>query len=107
MSSSSQPYRADGSRTGAADCQGIRIVEGDVAGVSVGDGRLDGVELASGQVIPRSVVFVGPRFVPRGDLLTDLGCEADENGWVVTDPAGSTSVPGAWAAGMCRILRRS
>ncbi len=78
---------------------GIRIVEGDVAGVSVGDGRLDGVELASGQVIPRSVVFVGPRFVPRGDLLTDLGCEADENGWVVTDPAGSTSVPGAWAAG--------
>ena len=79
--------------------RGIRIVEGDVAGVSVGDGRLDGVELASGQVIPRSVVFVGPRFVPRGDLLTDLGCEADENGWVVTDPAGSTSVPGAWAAG--------
>ena len=40
--------------------RGIRIVEGDVAGVSVGDGRLDGVELASGQVIPRSVVFVGP-----------------------------------------------
>lgn len=79
--------------------RGIRIVEGDVAGVSIGDGRLDGVELASGQVISRSVVFVGPRFVPRGDLLTGLGCETDENSWVVTDPAGSTSVPGVWAAG--------
>lgn len=79
--------------------RGIRIVEGDVAGVSVADGRLDGVELASGQVVPRSVVFVGPRFVPRDALLTDLGCEADENGWVVTDPAGSTSMPGVWAAG--------
>ncbi|MDJ0011515.1 NAD(P)/FAD-dependent oxidoreductase [Rhodococcus sp. IEGM 1241] len=78
---------------------GIRIVEGDVAGVSVADGRLDGVELASGQVVPRSVVFVGPRFVPRDALLTDLGCDADENGWVVTDPAGSTSTPGVWAAG--------
>ncbi|AKD99437.1 thioredoxin reductase [Rhodococcus erythropolis] len=79
--------------------RGIRIVEGDVAGVSVADGRLDGVELASGQVVPRSVVFVGPRFVPRDALLTDLGCEADENGWVVTDPAGSASMPGVWAAG--------
>lgn len=79
--------------------RGIRIVEGDVAGVSVADGRLDGVELASGQVVPRSVVFVGPRFVPRDALLTDLGCDADENGWVVTDPAGSTSTPGLWAAG--------
>ena len=79
--------------------RGIRIVEGDVAGVSVADGRLDGVELASGQVVPRSVVFVGPRFVPRDALLTDLGCDADENGWVVTDPAGSTSMPGVWAAG--------
>lgn len=79
--------------------RGIRIVEGDVAGVSVADGRLDGVELASGQVVPRSVVFVGPRFVPRDALLTDLGCDADENGWVVTDPAGSTSTPGVWAAG--------
>jgi len=79
--------------------RGIRIVEGDVAGVSVADGRLDGVELASGQVVPLSVVFVGPRFVPRDALLTDLGCEADENGWVVTDPAGSTSMPGVWAAG--------
>ncbi|MBY6382805.1 NAD(P)/FAD-dependent oxidoreductase [Rhodococcus erythropolis] len=79
--------------------RGIRIVEGNVAGVSVADGRLDGVELASGQVVPRSVVFVGPRFVPRDALLTDLGCEADENGWVVTDPAGSTSMPGVWAAG--------
>ncbi|MDZ7916488.1 MAG: FAD-dependent oxidoreductase [Rhodococcus sp. (in: high G+C Gram-positive bacteria)] len=45
------------------------------------------------------MVFVGPRFVPRDALLTDLGCEADENGWVVTDPAGSTSAPGVWAAG--------
>ncbi|RQO48500.1 thioredoxin reductase [Rhodococcus sp. KBW08] len=79
--------------------RGIRIVEGDVAGVSVADGRLDGVELASGQVVPRSVVFVGPRFVPRDALLTDLGCDADENGWVVTDPAGGTSTPGVWAAG--------
>ena len=40
-----------------------------------------------------------PRFVPHDDLLTALGCRTDEQGWVVTDPTGLTSVPGVWAAG--------
>jgi len=44
-------------------------------------------------------VFVGPRFVPRDDLLTGLGCEAGEDGWVGTDRTGHTSVPGVWAVG--------
>ncbi|NLE79677.1 MAG: NAD(P)/FAD-dependent oxidoreductase, partial [Rhodococcus sp.] len=79
--------------------RGIRIVEGAVAGLVVKDNRLSGVELADGQIVPRSVVFVGPRFVPRDELLTGLGCEAGEDGWMRTDPTGHTSVPGVWAVG--------
>ncbi|MEU5847943.1 NAD(P)/FAD-dependent oxidoreductase [Saccharopolyspora shandongensis] len=79
--------------------RGIRIADGDVVRVVVDGDRLSGVELADGQVIPRSAVFVGPRFVPHDDLLTALGCEVGENGWVVTDAMGRTSVPGVWAAG--------
>jgi thioredoxin reductase len=37
--------------------------------------------------------------VPRDALLTGLGCEKDENGWVTTDASGRTSVFGVWAAG--------
>ncbi|MFG1782626.1 NAD(P)/FAD-dependent oxidoreductase [Rhodococcus oryzae] len=79
--------------------RGIRVVDGDVTRIVMEDGRLCGVELADGQMVPRSTVFVGPRFVPHDDLLTDLGCDAGEDGWVATDPAGLTSVPGVWAAG--------
>jgi thioredoxin reductase len=44
-------------------------------------------------------VFVRPRFVPNSDLLTRMGCEVDENGWVSHDPAGRTTVEGVWVAG--------
>ncbi|TCJ75323.1 UNVERIFIED_ORG: thioredoxin reductase (NADPH) [Dietzia maris] len=79
--------------------RGIRIVEGEVADLVAKEHQLSGVELADGQIVPRSVAFVGPRFVPRDELLTGLGCEAGEDGWVSTDPTGHTSVPGVWAVG--------
>ncbi|MFC9472252.1 FAD-dependent oxidoreductase [Nocardia sp. NPDC056952] len=40
----------------------VHVVEGEVNRVVAHDGRLDGVELASGQLITRTAVFVGPRF---------------------------------------------
>lgn len=79
--------------------RGIRVVDGDVTRIVMEDGQLCGVELADGQVVPRSTVFVGPRFVPHDDLLTDLGCDTGEDAWAATDPTGLTSVPGVWAAG--------
>ncbi len=79
--------------------RGIRIVDGEVARLVVDHDRLSGVELADGHLVPRTAVFVGPRFVPRDELLTALGCDVGENGWVATDPTGRTSVVGVWAAG--------
>lgn len=79
--------------------RGIRVVDGEVARLVV-DGRgMSGVELADGTVVPRETAFVGPRFVPDDGLLTGIGCEVGENGWVATDGSGRTSVPGVWAAG--------
>lgn len=79
--------------------RGIRIVEGEVVRVVAADGRVSGVELADGRVQTRETVFVGPRFVPNGGLLTGLGCMVGENGWVAVDSVGKTSIPGVWAAG--------
>lgn len=77
----------------------IRVIEGEVARLVTEGKRLSGIEMADGNVVPRTAVFVGPRFTPRDELLKDLGCEVGENGWVVVDPSGRTSVPGVWAAG--------
>lgn len=79
--------------------RGIRIVEGEVARLVVQDDQLRGVELVDGRVVSREAAFVGPRFVPQDEFLTGLGCEVGENGWVVTDATGRTSVSGVWAAG--------
>jgi thioredoxin reductase len=79
--------------------RGIGIVEGTVARLVLDNDQLHGVELRGGAVIPRTAVFVRPRFVPNAELLTGLGCELDEHGWVVQDPVGRTSVAGVWVAG--------
>ena len=42
--------------------------------------------------------FTGPDFHPNDQLLLAAGCESD-NGWVVRQPNGKTSVAGLWTAG--------
>jgi thioredoxin reductase len=77
----------------------IGIVEGAVQRVLIKDDRLRGVELNDGRTIRRDALFVPPRFVPNNHLLTGLGCDLGEDGWVTTGPNGHTSVAGVWVAG--------
>ncbi|MCP2262544.1 thioredoxin reductase (NADPH) [Streptoalloteichus tenebrarius] len=79
--------------------RGVEVVDGEVARLVVAEDRVRGVELGDGRVVARATVFVGPRFVPRDELLRDLGCAVGDNGWVSVDPTGRTSVAGVWAAG--------
>jgi thioredoxin reductase len=81
------------------NARGVQIVDGPVARLVVSDDRLTGVELRTGQMIPRAAVFVRPRMVPNGELLTRLGCAVHDSGWVIADSAGRTSTPGVWVAG--------
>jgi thioredoxin reductase len=79
--------------------RGVHVADGEVTGLVVHDDTLRGVELADGRVVPREALFVSPRFVPRDELLTGLGCATGDDGRVLTDPTGRTSIPGLWAAG--------
>ncbi|HET9946021.1 MAG TPA: NAD(P)/FAD-dependent oxidoreductase, partial [Actinomycetes bacterium] len=79
--------------------RGIEVVEGDVTAVSVTDDVLTGVELADGGRVPLDVLFVPPRFEPHNALLATIGCDLDDDGWVVRDGTGRSSVPGVWVAG--------
>ena len=82
------------------DARGIRIVDGEVARLVVEADRLTGVELLDGRVIARTAIFIRPRNVPHGDgLVTALGCEVDDAGFVTVDSTGKTSTLGVWAAG--------
>lgn len=77
---------------------GVRLVDGVIKRVVVENDRVCGIELADGRMVSRRAVFVFPRMVPRDALLTALGC-AVEDGRVVTDRTGRTTVPGVWAVG--------
>ena len=57
--------------------------------------RLAGVELADGRTVPRTAMFIAPRFVPIDGLLRDLGCAVDENGGsaCTTRPRPVSDVP--------------
>jgi thioredoxin reductase len=88
----------DGHRE-ALEARGVRIVIGEVDGLAVENDRLVGVRLGDGTVVPRTAVFVRPRFIPNADLLAGLGCDTDARGWPVHDATGRTTVAGVWVAG--------
>ncbi|MGW0905229.1 NAD(P)/FAD-dependent oxidoreductase [Streptomyces sp. NPDC002853] len=81
---------------------GVSVVEGEVAGLEVADDRLAGVRLADGRVVPRSVLFVATKTVPRDGLIGALGAEVRDTPlgpFPAVDETGRTSVPGIWAVG--------
>jgi thioredoxin reductase len=77
----------------------IGVVEGAIERLVIDDDELRGVQMNDGTLVPRDAVFVPPRFVPNNQLIVDLGCDVDDDGWVTTDGTGRTSVRGVWAAG--------
>ncbi|MGW6603200.1 NAD(P)/FAD-dependent oxidoreductase [Streptomyces sp. NPDC055036] len=81
------------------DARGVEVVEGMVSTLLGKDGRLHAVELADGRTLECAGVFLFPKMTPNDGAFAGLGCEKDEQGWLVTDRAGRTSRPGLWAVG--------
>ncbi|MFN2344117.1 MAG: NAD(P)/FAD-dependent oxidoreductase [Dermatophilaceae bacterium] len=78
----------------------IGIIEGTIEQLIIDeDDHLRGVRMSDGSAVPREALFVPPRLVPRSQLLADLGCATNDDGWVTADNTGRTSVQGVWAAG--------
>ena len=96
-------FTPPGTLTGAEESQlaarAIGVVEGTIEQVVVDDDQLVGVRMADGRLVERHALFIPPLLVPNNDLLVRLGCSVEDDGWVVTDSTGHTSVPGVWAAG--------
>jgi thioredoxin reductase len=82
------------------EARGIRVVEGEVRQLVVEGDRMRGVILAGGRLVERAALFMRPTMRPRGsELVHQLGCAVDDQGFVVVDRSGATTVPGVCAAG--------
>lgn len=71
---------------------GIKNLHGD-------HGHLESIELESGERILRSGGFVVPSFYRPNQFAEQLNCQSDENGGIITDGAGRTTVRGIYIAG--------
>ena len=92
-------FRGDDSCRAVLAGNGTDLVEEDAVRLVGERGDLQGLELRSGRVLETSLVFFSVAHEPRTDLARSLGCELDEEGYVVVDSEGATSVPGVYAAG--------
>ncbi|MEA0552058.1 NAD(P)/FAD-dependent oxidoreductase [Lysinibacillus irui] len=63
------------------------------------EGNLYSIELETGENIVRSGGFVVPSFYRPNNLAIQLNCQVDENGGIITDNAGRTTVSGVYVAG--------
>ena len=79
--------------------RGIRVERRVVSEVVGERGELTGLRLEDGEVVSRTAGFVRPRWTAALEYLAGLGAAVDENGLLVVDAVGRTSVPGLYAAG--------
>jgi thioredoxin reductase len=78
---------------------GIRVDRREVADVAGDRSGVTGVTLADGETVPRTGVFIRPRYEPAVDFAAGLALATDAEGLVTVDADGRASVPGVYAIG--------
>lgn len=78
---------------------GIDVVEKDAVELVGSRGALRAVRLDDGTEVPAQMAFFSIGHDPRRSLADALGCEVDDEGYVVVDQHGETTVEGVFAAG--------
>ena len=78
------------------------VAASDIRALVGGCSTLSHVELRNGTTVAAAAAFVKAPVVPRSSIARSLGCEVDEDGYVITTETGATSHPLVWAAGDVR-----
>ena len=81
------------------DALGIPVVTDELTGIDADDSHVRALLLADGGRIPCDKIFFKLSQRPADDLGAQLGCERDEEGQIVTDRHGHTSVYNVFVAG--------
>ncbi len=77
----------------------VALREEPIARLDGGDGGLERIVFAEGEPVARAAAFLHAPTRQRSDLPGQLGCTLGEDGSVLVDDLGQTSVPGVLAAG--------
>ena len=93
------PLEGDGRHRALLARHGIGLVEDDAVALVGERTALRGVRLAGGEQLDADLVFFSIAHRPRLELARQLGCEVDDDGCLIVDRDGLTSVPGCYAAG--------
>jgi thioredoxin reductase (NADPH) len=81
----------------------VTVVSADEVAALAGDGdKLSRVVLRDGRTITATAAFLKAPVIPRSSLARRLGCELDDDGYIITNDTGATSHPLVWAAGDVR-----
>lgn len=78
---------------------GIQVYEDIIAGLEGENGQLQNIRLEDGTLVPRTGGFVTPLWSHSNSFGKELGCEINENGGLLTDTYGRTTVWNVYAAG--------
>jgi thioredoxin reductase (NADPH) len=83
------------------DAHGVRVVYDRLDRFALADDgeRITGVCLQSGEFVPGELIFSLLGVRPNTGLAREMGVALDEQGYVVMDEEGYTSIPGVFAAG--------
>ena len=92
-------FEGDHERRQALTRNGIRLVEDAAASFEGTRGDLRGVRLAGGEELACSLAFFSIDHRPRAPLAEALGCERSDEGCLIVDDDGETTVAGVYAAG--------
>lgn len=92
-------FEGDGRHRAALTRVGIDIVEETAEAFEGSRGTLAGVRLGDGRLVAADLAFFSIAVTARSELASRLGCALDDEGYVVVDEDGRTSVEGVYAAG--------
>lgn len=79
--------------------RGVRVERRGIIDILGTDGIVASLLLDDGERVPVAGGFVRPRWDAALDYAGALAIETDDDGFVTTDGAGRTSIPGVYAAG--------
>ncbi len=77
----------------------VQLREEPIARLDGQNGTLERIVFAEGEPVERAAAFLHAPTRQRSDLPGQLGCTLGEDGSVLVDDLGQTSVPGVFAAG--------
>jgi thioredoxin reductase len=78
---------------------GVRVERRPIDDLTGERGVMTGVRLVDGTELPRVGGFVRPVWSPALGFAADLDLDTDDDGFLLTDSQGRTSLPGVYAAG--------